>query len=971
MDGSNQEKALVLVAESRQMKSSEETREVKLHRVDENPDSNSIMLSLEDSKNIQIDCQDKNIMLNFPSSSQPTTLQINGDRNRCYQDCNVTVNNMYQQNSSYVPEIQSPVKRPHPGGSQEDNEFKRSRESFADSPAERQRIKNDNRMLLIEHLWKKYEDVNSSMTPVPRRRAQRWHIKKLFVDIGVSILDQTKSSRHAGSWNSLKTYKALFTSEHLAEAKRIVIEGDPGCGKTTLMHQLAYLWCSKVAPMDKVDIFVLLSMNEMKPGWSIHKAIKETLLPTDCKLEAEDIEDILKDGSCKVLALDGLDEYSGRTAERYMDEDVVKDLMKGRSLSRVKILLTTRKSCVSDLYNCSVARVRLDGFQWNQHCAYVRNVLDGEDGSIQKFWKLLSENDILESLMAVPRFFVGIPHVIRDMTGSLADFRLDTATGAFRCIEPCLAHCRKVKRYPGRAKTSNKRPCEESASLICERAFEGLVTDCRSWRVEELHDDPGYVGLIENGVLVEEEEEEEEVDLHGNEESTPMSVRFMKDRFQEWFGAKYLSGLAESEPELFAEKLEQIDPNSLQHLLRFTCGLNPTTVRPILEKCLQQVEGKPLVDIFCLCLHEHSGDKTPLMDLIKMICAEKFDFSLSHHGMLHQATASLFRYASDQQIEINRVTIRSRHIKETDNLVLPSGVHLQPLPTARKIKLNNWPGKVILPWLKRCASLQTLKIVNDTPFPAEDLWEIFHDKQTKVVLVTYGMTFELAKGKWMVYHDRSCDGCLRGSILGDRFRCTECQRYNLCRSCKMEGLHPDHAFTTFSGIERRHQYKCDGCKESPIIGTRFRCWTCLQFNLCEICKDRNIHSDHQFKEFSGEEARNSQYTCSECQENPIVGSYYRCKTCASRLYFCQCCMQREGHSDHGVYQFNGSEPPHLFVRCDNCGERPVRGKLFKCKDCIDYKLCECCWDRQVHPGHEFEVIIRQTAAEVTTNSYNL
>lgn len=503
-------------------------------------------------------------------------------------------------------------------------------------------------MELIEHLRKKYEDVNSSMTPVPRKPAQRWQIKGLFVDIGVSILDQTKSSRHAGSWNSLKTYKALFTSEHLAEAKRIVIEGDPGCGKTTLMYQLAYLWCSKVAPMDKVDIFVLLSMNEMKPGWSIHEAIKETLLPTDCKLEAKDIEDILKDGSCKVLALDGLDEYSGRTAERYMEEDAVKDLMKGRSLSRVKILLTTRKSCVSDLYDCSVARVRLDGFQWNQHCAYVKNVFDGENGSIQKFWKLLSENDILESLLAVPRFFVLIPHVIRDMKGSLAKLRLDTATGAFRYIEPCLAHRGKVKRYCGREKTSNKRPCEGSSSSIGEQAFEGLITGRRSWREEELHHDPGYIGLIENGVLVEEEEEE--VDLHGNEESTPMSVRFMKDRFQEWFGAKYLSGLAESEPELFAEKLEQIDPNNLQHLLRFTCGLKPTTVRPILEKCLQQVEGKPLVDIFCLCLHEHGGDKTPLMDMIKKICAEKFDFSLSHHGMLHQATVSLFRYASDQQV---------------------------------------------------------------------------------------------------------------------------------------------------------------------------------------------------------------------------------------------------------------------------------------------------------------------------------
>ena len=40
---------------------------------------------------------------------------------------------------------------------------------------------------------------------------------------------------------------------------------------------------------------------------------------------------------------------------------------------------------------------------------------------------------------------------------------------------------------------------------------------------------------------------------------------------------------------------------------------------------------------------------------------------------------------------------------------------------------------------------------------------------------------------------------------------------------------------------------CDHCKVMPIIGIRYKCLTCPDFDLCSKCKNENIH-DHQFKE---------------------------------------------------------------------------------------------------------------------------
>ncbi|CAF4571213.1 unnamed protein product, partial [Rotaria magnacalcarata] len=37
----------------------------------------------------------------------------------------------------------------------------------------------------------------------------------------------------------------------------------------------------------------------------------------------------------------------------------------------------------------------------------------------------------------------------------------------------------------------------------------------------------------------------------------------------------------------------------------------------------------------------------------------------------------------------------------------------------------------------------------------------------------------------------ACDGC-QGSVVGNRYKCMECPDYDLCQACMDKNLHPEH-----------------------------------------------------------------------------------------------------------------------------------------------------------------------------------
>ena len=206
--------------------------------------------------------------------------------------------------------------------------------------------------------------------PVPWCEEFSFDIKDIFTRL--TIVEKEKT-RGIVTSKAVVSMTSIFTPHDGCEQPVIVlIEGEPGMGKTTYCQKLAYDWASKQCrewdeSFPKIDVLLLLRCREIKSG-NLWDAIEDQILPKTIESEARKMFfQFLKENPSKVLlVLDGLDEADPQKLEMYLE------LVQKKELPGCYIVLTSRQEGGSRVRRYTDTLLEIVGFTATDAESYIR-----------------------------------------------------------------------------------------------------------------------------------------------------------------------------------------------------------------------------------------------------------------------------------------------------------------------------------------------------------------------------------------------------------------------------------------------------------------------------------------------------------------------------------------------------------------------------------------------------------------------
>ena len=181
----------------------------------------------------------------------------------------------------------------------------------------------------------------------------------------------------------------------------VLIEGAPGCGKSTLALHICQEW-AKGKLFQEFDIAILVRLRD--PLVREAKTISD-ILPCIDTAVANETEGVIKSlyGKGVLWVLDGWDELPSDLPRDLIINKLIRlDMSQKGALHESAVIVTSRPSSSAELHPLVSSRVEVLGFTPHQLEQYFTECLNGDSQAVQTLLERIRENPVVEGSCYLP-----------------------------------------------------------------------------------------------------------------------------------------------------------------------------------------------------------------------------------------------------------------------------------------------------------------------------------------------------------------------------------------------------------------------------------------------------------------------------------------------------------------------------------------------------------------------------------------
>ena len=473
----------------------------------------------------------------------------------------------------------------------------------------------------IEFIRQRCEDREGWLAPFPWGKEFGFGLDNIFTRLKFV---SRKKERGTKTGHVVDMFQIFQPHEECSQPRRVLIEGQPGKGKTTYCQKIAYDWAKKRKGGDSfpdVHVVLLLRCRDITSGLWV--AIGDQLLPRqiDEKEKERFFTFIQKHQSNVLLVLDGLDELPTSQFPEY------EEIIQGRVLPQCYLMVTARHEAGIEVREWCHTLLEVEGFTKTDAEKFIKRYFKEKEVLAKELLDMLNSDKTLQDLTTNPLNTALLCLLCEDFQGKLPESRTLLYLEIVECL---LRRYRRKMKLPETAQDLVTFYQSELKNLG-HIALEGLNNDSMYFEQSTFHGSLSDV-IIGFGFL--------SVEAGQSKRRPNRCYGFLHRSFQEFLAAFYLCCQLVD---------EEISPDSLvadhsyfekfQQVLMFTIGLlaqsRRAKAKALIASIASQVNLKDTyryVYLALCCINEcrkeqSTFDKELAKDLGSLLRVEVFRYS--------------------------------------------------------------------------------------------------------------------------------------------------------------------------------------------------------------------------------------------------------------------------------------------------------------------------------------------------------